>query len=264
MAYWLRIFFLLIFLSASLCISRAEDWKLKEYSKSEASPALVRVVVENSQRDKVTLTLCEFSSKDYTLKVVDQGNDQNNRKYSNLRDAMEKNGCIAGLNGGFYGADFKALGAVYSDGKKITPYVNSSRNGLASGVIWSGVGGIHIVRRADFRVGPGVKEAIQTGPMLISNSARVKGLSQERPRPRSFVLTDWKGTWMMGTSSFVSLADLSDILASRGVFKNMIVNRAINLDGGRSTGFYLKQDNGKVTSRSEISQVRNFLGIIPK
>jgi uncharacterized protein YigE (DUF2233 family) len=259
-----RISWILISLAFLPAFSGAEEWRLLEYTKSKAAPALVKIVVENREGKKVSLNLVEFSSKDYTLKVVDQGNDQDDRKYANLRDAMEKNGCIAGINGGFYGADFRALGAVYSDGKRITPYINSSRNGLASGVIWSGVGGIHIVRRTSFKAGPGVEQAIQTGPMLVSNSARVKGLSNERPRPRSFVLTDWKGTWMMGTSSFVSLAELSDILASKGVFKDLKVNRAINLDGGRSTGFYLKQDNGKVTYRSEISQVRNFLGVVPR
>lgn len=243
--------------------AQGEDWKLLEDSRTEGPPTLVKKIAQSGS-NKVTLTLVEFSTNDFTLKVVDQGSSQDDLKYSNLRDAMEKNGCVAGLNGGFFGADFKALGAVYEDGKKIAPYYDSNRNGLASGVIWSGAGGIHIVRRQEFKGGAEVQQAIQTGPMLISNGAKVKGLSTSRPRPRSFVLTDWKGTWMIGTSSFVTLAELAEVLNSPQVFKNMKVNRAINLDGGRSTGFYLKQPNGKVIYRSEMSDVRNFLGIVPK
>ncbi|MDF1753936.1 MAG: phosphodiester glycosidase family protein [Verrucomicrobiales bacterium] len=258
---------LLLFLSYAFVgsgASKGEEWKLLEDSRSEETPVQIRKDAVSPDGKKVSLNLVEFSSKDFTLKVVDQGDDQSNRPFSNLRDAMEKTGCVAGLNGGFYGADFKALGVVYQDGKKIAPYVNSNRNGLASGVIWSGVGGIHIVRRLDFKGGSGVEQAIQTGPMLISNSVAVKGLSDSKSRPRSFVLTDWKGTWMLGTSSFVSLAELASVLDSAAVFKDLKVNRAINLDGGRSTGFYLKQSDGKVTYRAEMSPVRNFLGITRK
>lgn len=242
----------------------ANSWELAEQTSSEGTPKLLKKIATNHLGKRVTLNLCAFSTKDYTLKVIDQGNDPEARKYSNLRDAMEQNGCIAGLNGGFFGADFKPLGGVWQDGKQVHPYYSSARKGLASGVIWSGTGGIHIVRREHFKANSGVKQGIQTGPMLISNGATVSGLSTERPRPRSFVLTDWKGNWMLGTSSSVTLAELSEILDSTKVFPGMTINRAINLDGGRSTAFYLKQDNNKVTYQSEWTRVRNFLGIVPK
>lgn len=245
-------------------LTAAGDWKLVEESRSEASPILVRKSVENEAGRQVSLTLCLFQTGDYTLQVVDQGDEPGARKYANLREAMEQNGCVAGVNGGFFGTDFKALGAVYKDGKRIAPYVNSNRNGLATGVVWSGTGGIHIVRRQQFREGPGVKQAIQSGPMLISGGRVVSGLSDSNWRSRSFVLTDWKGNWMIGTSTAVSLAALAKILESDAVFSSLKIDRAINLDGGRSTGFYLRQDDGKVTYVREFSRVRNFLGIVPR
>jgi exopolysaccharide biosynthesis protein len=245
-------------------LARGNDWKLIDSYNGKGKPALVRKIVVNSAGKKVTLNLCSFSTNDFTIKVVDQGANQDARKFTNLRDAMEKSGCVAGVNGGFYGTDFKALGAVYENGKRIAPYVDSSRNGLASGVIWSGTGGIHIVRREEFKSSAGVKQAIQTGPMLVSRGAVVNGLSDKNWRSRSFVLTDWRGNWMVGTSTSVSLAALSQILNSRAVFKEFKINRAINLDGGRSTGFYLKQENGDVVYNQEFSRVRNFLGVVPK
>ena len=244
--------------------ARAGKWKLIDSKKGEGKAAFVRKIVADSTGRKVTLNLCSFSTNDFTLRVVDQGSNQEARKFANLREAMEMTGCVAGVNGGFYGTDFKALGVVYENGKRVAPYVNSSRNGLASGVIWSGAGGIHIVRREEFKDGAGVEQAIQTGPMLISRGTTVNGLSDKNWRSRSFVLTDWRGNWMIGTSSSVSLAALSEILNSREVFKEMKINRAINLDGGRSTGFYLKQENGNVVYHQEFSRVRNFLGIVPK
>lgn len=256
---WLILSFLFCF----TCSAYANSWQVVDEKISEGKPTLIKKVVSDGSA-RVSLNLVAFSTKDFTLQVVDQGSDQSARKFSNLRDAMEKTGCTAGLNGGFYGTDFKALGGVWQNGKQVSPIANSSRKGLTSGVIWSGTGGIHIVRRENFKSSPGVKQAIQTGPMLISNGATVSGLSKERPRPRSFVLTDWKGNWMIGTSSSVTLNDLSQILDSPKVFTDMTVNRAINLDGGRSTGFYLKQDNGKVTYYQEWAHVRNFLGIVPK
>lgn len=247
-------------------VVNAEQWKLVENQSSGGKPALVRKVVANSVGRKVSLTLCAFSTKDFTLKVVDQGNNQTAPKYRNLKEAMEQRRCVAGVNGGFFDASFKAFGVVYTDGTRINSYTSSSRSGLASGVIWSGTGGIHIVRQRDFKGGSAVKQAIQTGPMLISNGAQVSGLSKEKSRPRSFVLTDWKGNWMLGTSSFVSLAVLAEILDSTAAFPELKgpVDRAINLDGGRSTGFYLKHSDGQVTYRPEISTVRNFLGLVPK
>jgi uncharacterized protein YigE (DUF2233 family) len=240
------------------------SWKLTENTRGEGVPTLIKKVATSSQGDKVTLTLVEFSSKSFTLKVVDQGSKKEARKFANLREAMEKNGCVAGVNGGFFGVDFLPLGAVYENGTQLAPYVDSNRKGLASGVIWSGTGGIYIVRRQDFKAGPAVQQAIQTGPMLIFGSAIVPGLSKEKPRPRSFVLTDWKGTWMLGTSSFISLAGLAEVLDSPDVFKEMVINRAINLDGGSSTGFYFKPGDGKVIYNAEYSPVRNFLGIVPR
>lgn len=245
-------------------IASANTWKVVEETKADGKPATVKKVVANHTGTRVTLNLCSFSTRDFTLRVVDQGANQSDRKFTNLRDAMEKNGCVCGLNGGFYDAEFKPLGGVWENGEQIAPMANSSRKGLTSGVIWSGVGGIHIVRRENFKPGAAVEQAIQTGPMLISHGATVAGLSTERPRPRSFVLTDWRGNWMMGTSSSVTLAALAEILDSPKVFTSMTVNRAINLDGGRSTGFYLKKKDGNATYQQEWARVRNFLGIVPK
>lgn len=244
---------------------KAGTWELASEEIDKGDPVYIRKTVQDESGQRVSLHLCKFSTDDYTLQVVDQGSDQENRKYSNLRDAMEKNGCVAGLNGGFYGKDYQPLGVVYENGKKVAPFSSSTRRGLASGVIWSGSGGIHIVRLNEFKGGAGVRQAIQTGPMLISQSKPVSGLSREKRSLRSFVLTDWKGTWMLGTSSSVSLGDLADILHSPRVFQTISVNRAINLDGGRSSAFFLKQQTGNQSVyRTEFARVRNFLGIIPK
>ncbi|MEM7699440.1 MAG: phosphodiester glycosidase family protein [Verrucomicrobiota bacterium] len=241
----------------------AGPWKEISRTVSGVSPVLIEKRVSNQSRE-VGLTLCQFSTSDFTLRVVDQGNSDSDRRFSHLRDAMEKTGCLAGVNGGFYGKDYRPLGLVVENGQVISPYRNSSGGGVTSGVIWSGTGGIHIVRRGDFRSGPGVIQAIQTGPMLVWQGAIVNGLSSDNPRPRSFFLTDWKRNWMLGTSTSATLAELAEILYSREAITEFATMRAINLDGGRSTGFYLRKEGGQALYKPEISRVRNFIGILPK
>jgi hypothetical protein len=42
------------------------------------------------------------------------------------------------------------------------------------------------------------------------------------------------------------------------------INRALNLDGGSSSAFWFKRSNGSVFSISEMKNVRDFIGLVPK
>ncbi len=241
-----------------------QEWRITDETRqSYGDVELIDKRVTGPGRS-VQLTLVAFSTKDYALEVVDQGSSQKQRKHANLKAAMQAASARAGVNGGFYGQDFRPLGLVVSDGRQIHPLRKSSSGGITSGVIWFGAGGIHIERYQTFSSGAGVEEALQTGPMLVWQGRGVSGLSDSNWRPRTFVLTDWKGKWMLGVSSSVTLNALSKILNNPEVIHEFTTNRAINLDGGRSTGLYLDKGAGENLYRSEISQVRNFLGIVRK
>ncbi len=243
---------------------RAQGWRVTDETRQTYGDVeLIDKRVTGVGRS-VQLTLVAFSTKDYGLKVIDQGSNQKQRKYSNLKAAMQAVSARAGVNGGFYGRDFRPLGLVVSDSRQIHPLRKSSSGGITSGIIWFGTGGIHIERYQSFSSSSGVEQALQTGPMLVWQGRGVSGLSDSNWRPRTFVLTDWKGKWMLGVSSAVTLNVLSKLLNDPKVIHEFTTNRAINLDGGRSTGLYVGKESGENLYRSEISQVRNFLGIVRK
>jgi hypothetical protein len=137
---------------------------------------------------------------------------------------------------------------------------------LLSGVIYSDDRGIHLVRRAQFQDHPGIRALLQTGPYLVEGGQTVRGLSASDPRRRTFIATDWRGHWVLGaTQTPVTLAELGALLASDGAWTGWNVDRAINLDGGSSTGFYFDRGAGQApVSVPPWKRVRNLLGIVPR
>jgi hypothetical protein len=63
----------------------------------------------------------------------------------------------------------------------------------------------------------------------------------------------------------LSLGDLARLLDSSGALTGWEVERAINLDGGSSTGFFVAAaDEGTSVVMPPIKRVRNLLGIRPR
>jgi hypothetical protein len=91
----------------------------------------------------------------------------------------------------------------------------------------------------------------------------VRGLSDADARRRTFIATDWRGHWVLGaTLSRLTLADLGESLASAGALTPWTIDRAINLDGGSSTGFYYDRGPGVApVVLQPAKRVRNLLGI---
>jgi hypothetical protein len=69
---------------------------------------------------------------------------------------------------------------------------------------------------------------------------------------------------LVGVCSGVSLAELSKILATTSFAEDLRIERALNLDGGSSTGFWFARENDSAFSIPEQKSVRDFLGIAPK
>jgi len=66
----------------------------------------------------------------------------------------------------------------------------------------------------------------------------------------------------LGYCSDAPLADLARILATPlGDFK---IQRALNLDGGSSSAFWFRKDDGSAFSIPEEKSVRDFVGIVAK
>jgi hypothetical protein len=98
---------------------------------------------------------------------------------------------------------------------------------------------------------------------LVADQRPVSGLEISKKRPRSFIATDGGKTWAIGTSDSCSLATLAALLATPGSLPGLTVQRALNLDGGRSTAFWFRTADGQETSAPSWSTVRNYLAIVP-
>ena len=208
--------------------------------------------------DRVDFQVVSFSAARCTLRVVDQ---PARSAAGTLGEAMPRLHAIAGVNGGFFNPQFDPLGLVISKGKRAGTWQRSS---LLGGLVMVKKGRLMLLWRDEFQDGPGISELLQAGPRLVNHGAGVAGLETGRNRPRTFIATDNEGRWLVGIAQSTSLAHLSQILATPDLLPGFEVDRALNFDGGRSTGLWLRTVSGEVLYEEEISTVRNFVAVVPK
>ena len=218
--------------------------------------------VRSSDGKQVTAHLAFFTSRAFRLEVVDLGAGPE-ATYPTLGDAFRAQGCVAGVNGGFFHPDWRPAGLVISEGRRINRFETAK---LLSGVVYSDDRGVHLVRRAQFRDHPGISALVQTGAYLVEGGQSVRGLSATDSRRRTFIATDGRGHWVLGAAvSPLTLAELAECLASPGVLTPWRIDRAINLDGGSSTGFFFDRGAGAApVTLHPRKRVRNLLGITPR
>jgi hypothetical protein len=244
----------------------ASEWQPKgESDRQDITSDLFyaeRSAVRPSDGRQVTAHLAFFTASAFRLAVVDLGADAE-PVYPTLADGFRAAGCVAGVNGGFFHPDLRPSGLAISAGRRINRFETAK---LLSGVVYSDSQGIHLVRRPQFRDRPDIAALLQSGPYLVDGARAVRSLSASDPNRRTFIATDAHGHWVLGaTLSPLTLADFAQCLASTGALIPWKVDRALNLDGGSSTGFFFDRGAGKSpVALSPWKRVRNLLGIAPR
>ena len=233
------------------------QWVEKSSSVENSTlPALVHrhVELENSSGDSAQLDLALVSAAkpDLSLRLIDNPGGS-----LDLAEAMNRNECIAGVNGGYFDPDFLPMGLRIVGSKVVRP-VRRAR--LLTGIVASGPGYIKILRTNEYSPRGKMNVALQCGPLLVDAGHPVKGLERTRLARRTFAVVGNR-TFGLGVSSDITLADAAAILVTIRLGENVKVTRAMNLDGGSSTAFWFKRANGTVISQSELKTVRDFLGI---
>lgn len=202
------------------------------------------------------LTAVVFQSKNYALKVVDSPSPGNTKAAATLAEA----GCVAGVNGGYFQADFRPVGLMVAEGKEIHPFEKAN---LLSGILALRGSRLEITRSPKFTKTADLRQAIQCGPMLVEGGKPTVGLNHERTARRTIVATDGRGKWALIYLTSVTLADAARILATPGALGDWTPATALNLDGGSSSGLWAATSPGPV-SLVEFGHVRNYIGIVPK
>lgn len=219
----------------------------------DSSPVHPLEYVEVTARG-ITFSLTLFDKRDYALYVADQS--PLGEKWKSAREASESLRGVAAINGGFFKEDGSPLGLVRWQGKSSGAWNTSSS--LASGVyqLSNEQATLQRNRSADRRA----EELLQTGPFLLENSLPVSGLSTRRTAQRSILLWDGKNHFGLGVTTACTLSDLSTALQE---LPTAVPQRTVlNLDGGRSTDFYVSpkvKNGGQVKGHWLKSQVRNYL-----
>ena len=234
-------------------------WKVTSREPDEALPSgatYLRFSVDGA--DNADFQVVKFASAKCTLRVIDQSSRS---AATSLGSAMRKTTAIAGVNGGFFNPAFEPLGLVISGGKRIGSWQKSS---LLGGVLVVKKGRPMLLWRDEFQETAGITDLLQTGPRLVNHGKAITGLESGRTRPRSFVGTDNAGHWFIGIAEYTTLAHLAEILATPGLIPGIEIDRALNFDGGKSTGLWLRTAKGEVKYDAEFSTVRNFVAVVPR
>ncbi len=242
-----------LFLLACQPALGATAWRLQQQQALDtAVPALRAVVKSAATETEVRLSLVLPDPARTRLRILD--NPGNAR---GLEQAMRDQTCLAGVNGGYFHPDSSPLGLVVSNGRQLHPF---ERAKLLSGLLIVPDRQPKLIRVKEFSPSLKPSEALQAGPFLVDRGQPVRGLNSTRPAPRTLILTDRRGRYgLAAIESPVTLADLAAILATPGLFDGLKITRALNLDGGGSTGLWVHARTGEDLYLAERNRVRNFL-----
>jgi hypothetical protein len=242
-----------------LAATAQADWAILSSASEPGRDGVVHrhVVLENGARTERTIAdLALLSTKSCTLRVL-----ENEGGTDSLAEMMRHEKCLAGVNGGYFDEKFAPIGLRIANEQMIAP-VRRAR--LITGILVASPRGVQIVRAREFSRRPGVTAAIQCGPFLVDRGQPIGGLNDANVARRTFAATTTSSRALVGVCSEVSLAELSKILATTSFADDLRIERALNLDGGSSTGFWFARENGSAFSIPELKSVRDFLGIVPK
>jgi uncharacterized protein YigE (DUF2233 family) len=247
-------------LALSLATAAHAQWSVVDSQSEFSADNRVEhrhVVVRSDAGADATLDLAILSSKKATLRMID-----NASQASDLAAAMEREKCVAGVNGGYFDPDFAPIGLRIVDGK-ITSRLTRAR--LLTGVLSaSRQRGTELVRLGEFAAKRQFDAAVECGPFLVDGGLRVRGLDNTRVARRTFAAVGRGGQAALGVSDAVTLAGISEILASPKIIDAVTISRAMNLDGGSSTAFWFRRGDGSVFSIGEQKTVRDFVAVIAK
>jgi uncharacterized protein YigE (DUF2233 family) len=185
-----------------------------------------------------TVTIVRFDLRHITLSVAYQPTQP-----LSMGEWMQQEHATAILNGGYFDDQNSATGLVVSDGQSF----GSSYTGFGGMLSVNSNGHISLRSLSQQPYDPSneqLRQATQSSPMLVSGGKATKFNANAAGSRRSVVAMDKQGRLLFIASpgTAFSLGELEDLLAS----SDLSIDRALNLDGGASTGLYVNAGKQQV------------------
>lgn len=247
--------------SGSAAEKEAAAWRLADPGPASATGADPTIIVRTvaradrtaEERPAVAIRAAVFSAATHALKVIDDPTGD-----LSLAAAMRENGCLAGVNGGYFHPDRTPLGLVVAGGKIVHGYEKAR---LLSGLVVVTEAGSRLLRVREHKADTDYLEALQAGPFLVDDGVAVAGLEATRRAERTAVLWDGKKRLALVATGGLTLAEAAELFAVPELVADFKVRRALNLDGGSSTAFWARKPDIYLPPWKP---VRNYLGIVPR
>lgn len=164
---------------------------------------------------------------------------------SSSAQLMEKNNCVAGINGGFYGSDSKPLGWFVTEGIQKQKLKTSD---LFNGFVWQELNGR--VQIASDIPETKVEWGFQTGPIIIQNGtlSPLRILNDQVARRMILAKDKSDRTIMLALYDPNSkldgptLTDLGSRVKEISDSQKLDIVTAVNLDGGSASAYHDRQN----------------------
>jgi hypothetical protein len=248
----------LLILPLALAVSAQAEWKLLS---AESEPGHVGIyhrhaVVEDAAAgQRVVFDVAVFSAKSSALRVIDNPEGQS------LAAVMKGEKYMCGVNGGYFDPEFQPIGLRVADGATFSPL---RRARLITGILVQSDRGIDVMRVGEFSQTKKLIAAIQSGPFLVEGNKRIRGLNDSQLARRTFAGIATDNHALLGFCTDVSLSGLAEILATTPIVADSKIRRAMNLDGGSSSAFWFRREDGSAFSISGRKPVRDFVAVVQK
>jgi hypothetical protein len=234
----------------------ASDCKRHPHGLSLEAPARIPVsegveVLEanlSGKSEELTLTVLYASLESIETEIILNPAEESLERLSQ--------GQLLVMNAGFFTPKRRSTGLLISQGERLAPFVRQG-GAAGSGVFVWGADGLKLLVREDLNLEE-VKSAtlaIQAGPRIIEpdGQAGIRADDGEYAN-RSFIGVDGYGRLAIGVfrsktpgiGRGVTLYEVQNVLGSKGlgrIHPKLGMRAALNLDGGPSTGLFLRAGN---------------------
>ena len=212
---------------------------------------------------KAEMKIVFFDEKHCLLRVVSNADSKTAKPLDEIGRAQQ---AVAVCNGGYFhaGGDFGPAGLEIANGVRTDKFTG----GEWIGGLMVKQGKTSLVWESEFRDAPDITEFIQCSPWLVSDGrvvpAAEPNAGSDMPNHRTFIITDQEGRWGLGVCKRVRWLELARMLVTPGIITEMKVKRALNLDGGPSTGLWCRNASGTEHFEKPGWAVRNAIVVVPR